>query len=92
MSDNFYDEDGSKNKNKKHNVESLAISNIMRNEDSRNFIWKHLQSAGVFESTFNKDPIQHAFNAGLRESGLQLERDIKAATPGDYLKMIKENI
>jgi len=34
----------------------------------------------------------HAYNAGKRESGLNIERDLKEHAPDNYLKMIKENI
>ena len=74
------------------NIEILAIGNIMRNRDMRDFMWKQLERSGVFENTFNNDPIRHSYNAGLRQSGLLLERELKEAAPGDYLKMIKENI
>ena len=73
-------------------AENLAISNIMRNEDGRGFIWSQLQACSVFESMFDNDPIQHAYNAGMREAGLRLDRLIKEAEPSYYVKMIEENI
>lgn len=83
------DEDGKKSKS---NPDALAIRNILKDEGGRAYIWKHLQSCGVFENIFNIDPIQHGYNAGLREAGLRLERDIKEYEPFYYMKMIKENI
>ncbi len=72
--------------------ETLAVSNIMRNEDGRSFIWSQLQSCSVFESMFDRDPIKHSFNAGMREAGLRLDRIVRSAEPAYYVKMIEENI
>lgn len=72
--------------------EELAVQNIMKTEDGRDFIWGQLQSCGVFESIFDKDSLQTSYNAGMRDAGLRLERVIKEAAPEYYLKMIKENI
>lgn len=74
-----------------NNPEELAVQNLMKNEGMRNYMWKLLQEAGVFESIFDKDPIQHAYNAGKRQNGLALDRDLRHYTPDMYLKMIKEN-
>lgn len=71
--------------------EQLAISNMMRDEDSRNIIWNHLQYCGIFKSTFDPDPIAHAYRAGKRDAGLQLERQLKESAFDGYLKMIQEN-
>jgi len=72
--------------------ENLAIENIMRTEGGRDFIWGQLQSCGVFESIFDVDSKQLSYNAGMRDAGLRLEREVKEATPEYYLKMIKENL
>jgi len=77
---------------KGHDHESLAIQNIMRNADCRAFMWDHLQSCGVFENMFDKDPIQHSYNAGRRVAGLTLERKLKEHEPHYYVEMIKENL
>lgn len=74
------------------NKSVLVIQNLMRTQDSRDWVWNHLVSCGVFESTFDIDPIRSGYNAGRRDSGLRLEREIKEMAPGDYLKMIKESI
>ena len=75
-----------------NNPEALAVQNIMKNEGMRNYMWKHLQEAGVFENIFATDPIKHAHNAGKRQLGLVLNDDLKTYAPDDYVKMIKENI
>lgn len=71
--------------------ESLAVSNLMKNEDFRNFMWKHLQLCGTFNSTFDPVPVIHARQTGLRDAGLNLERDLKESALEDYFKMIREN-
>lgn len=85
------DDDCIKSENKSQKVISLAIHNIMRTEGGRDFMFGQLQSCGVFESTFNTDPVQHGYNAGMRDAGLRLERELKEAAPDEYLKMIKEH-
>jgi len=72
--------------------ESIAVGNIMKNEDGRAFMWAYLQSCGVFENMFDKDPIQHSYKAGLRAAGLILENKLKTYDPHYYVVMIKENL
>jgi len=74
------------------NPDAIAILNMMRTFDGRMYIWNHLQSIGVFENIFDINPIQTAYNSGMREAGLRLERDIKEHEPVYYIKMIEENI
>lgn len=76
----------------KGNPEELVVYNLMRTEDGRAWVWKHLQNNGVFESMFDHDPIKHSFNAGKRSSGLDLECDLKEFAPDYYLKMLQENM
>jgi len=79
-------------KKKKHDPEELVVQNMMKDEYGRRYIWKHLQNMGVFENMFDSDPIQHAYNAGVRSAGLQLDQDLRDYAPGAYVKMIQENI
>ena len=72
--------------------ENLVVQNIMRTEDGREYIYSYLQFCGVYESVFNKDPIQSGYYSGKRDAGLQLVRDIKESAPEYYIKMIEENI
>jgi hypothetical protein len=92
MGDDIYEEDDEKPKKKKVSSEQLVIQNIMRTQDGRDYMWKKLQDSSVFETMFNSDPILTAYNEGLRDSGVQLNRELKEAAPGDYVKMIQENI
>lgn len=73
------------------NYNALAVENIMRSADGRMYMYEKLQEFLVFDSTFDHDPIQHAFNAGLRAAGLSFERDLKEYAFDFYTKMLKEN-
>lgn len=74
------------------NPDALVISNLMRSEDNRAYIWKHLQSCGVFVNIFDNDTIKHAYNSGMRAAGLKLDADIREYEPDYYIKMMKENM
>jgi len=87
--DSFYDE---KPQKKKQDLESLAVQHFMKFEAGREFMWKHLQQCGLFENIFHTDPIKHAYNAGKRQAGLQIESDLKEYAPASYMKMIEENL
>lgn len=80
-----------KNEQKKFNSDKLVIQNIMNNQDGRDYMWKCLINMGIYENTFDKDPIKHAYNAGKRQAGLQLEEDLKQYAASQYVKMIQEN-
>jgi hypothetical protein len=76
----------------KGDARTLVIQNIMRDEGGRSFMMEQLQYTMVFTNAFDQDPNKHSYNAGLREAGLRLNQELRDAAPGDYLKMIKENI
>jgi hypothetical protein len=98
MSDDDYDIDlgdennKSKDKIKPSDIDALVICNIMKTQDGRDFMWRKLCQCRVFENIFSKDTIMHSYNSGLREFGVKLDKELKAASPSDYLKMIKENM
>ena len=92
MGEDIFEDEKPNSNDQSRNREILAVRNIMKNEDGRNFMWSQLQYCSVFESIFNKDTNQHSYNAGLREAGLNLSRKLKEAAPDEYLKMIKENM
>jgi len=89
---NYGEEENTKDDSKKeHTSEGLAVYNMMRSPDGRTFAWDWLQSCGVFENIFNKDAIEHAYNAGKRAAGLDMDRKIRDNQPVYYLKMLEEN-
>ncbi len=71
--------------------DALVLENIMRTEPGRSYMWRKLQEWGVFESIWSSDPNTHSYNAGRREAGVELNREIRSAAPGYYVKMIEEN-
>lgn len=76
----------------KFDTDKLVMQNIMSRDEGREYMWKKLQSYGVFENIFNNDSIQHAYQSGRRAAGLELDADIREHTPAEYLMMIKENM
>lgn len=76
---------------KARELELLSISNIMKTENGRSFMWRCLQDCCTFENIFNKDTIQHAYQAGMRKHGLWLDAELREAATDDYYKMLKEN-
>jgi hypothetical protein len=68
----------------------LDLKDIMRSAHGRRFIWSLLQDAKVFDNTFSSDPYTHAFNAGFREFGVRINREIMALFPAFYDIMFQE--
>lgn len=87
----FEENDGHKKQKESREMELLTIRNLMKTENGRTFMWRCLQDCGTFESMFNTDAIQHAYNAGKRSHGLWLEQELKDSATDDYYKMLKEN-
>lgn len=87
----FDEEERTKKHNDARELELLAIRNTMKTENGRAFMWRCLQMCCTFESIFDKDSIQHAFNAGNRSHGLWLDAELREAATDDYFKMLKEN-
>jgi len=72
-------------------LELLATRNVMATPTGREFMWRCLQNCCTFENIFNKDTVQHSYNAGLRGHGLWLDAELREAAPDSYFKMLKEN-
>lgn len=89
----MFDEEneGAKKQKKTRELELLTISNIMKTENGRSFMWRCLQNCCTFENIFSNDTVQHAYNAGLRSHGLWLDEELREAAPEDYYRMLKEN-
>lgn len=86
-----YDEQPRRGNSKEREIELLTIRNLMKHESGRDFMWRCLQQACIFDNMFDKDPLVHAHRAGAREQGLWLDREIKEAAPESYLIMLKEH-
>lgn len=93
VQDIFEDDDKRhKNQRQSRELQLLTIRELMKTENGRNFMYRCLQKCCTFENIFNADPINHAYNAGAREHGLWLERELKEAAPEDYIVMLQEHI
>lgn len=80
--------DSSKNDARK--VEIAEIASIMRTRSGRNVLARFLLMSNYRANTFDRDPIQHAYNAGRRAVGLAIEAELKAAAPGEYNTLLRE--
>lgn len=70
--------------------EHAEIAQVLRTPSGRNLLNRILDLCGTYSSTFTADPIKHAYNAGGRERGLQIEQMLKQAAPGEFSTMMKE--
>jgi hypothetical protein len=75
---------------KEQEIEIAEIAHTMSSESGRRFIKRILDFTEVDENIFNIDTHIHAKNAGKREVGLWLQRELKQAVPGIYNNMLKE--
>lgn len=57
----------------------------------RRIVWRQLEQAGVFRSTFNTVAMQMAFDEGKRNAGLRTLGMIHQNCPELYPVMVKEN-
>lgn len=64
---------------------------IMGNEIGRRFMWRILEQAGVFRSTFSNDALTMAFAEGNRNEGLRQLAMIHEVCPEMYPVMLKES-
>jgi hypothetical protein len=73
-------------------IEIADISVIMSTKGGRKFINRVLDQCGLFSDTFHTDPHDHAKNAGRRQIGLWLVNELKEASTGEYITLIKERL
>ena len=66
------------------------IAKIMRTRGGRRFMWRVLEGAGIFHSSFHTDALMMAFNEGRRNQGLILLADIMEIDADNYILMTKE--
>lgn len=63
---------------------------LMSSRRGRRIIWRLLEKAGVFRTSFNTNSMQMAFNEGVRNEGLRTIALIHAQCPELYSVMTKE--
>lgn len=63
---------------------------IMGNKRGRRFIWRLLEQAGVFRSSFSTNSMQTSFNEGNRNFGLRVLAMVHEHTPALFVTMLDE--
>lgn len=63
---------------------------IMGDARGRRFVWRLLEKAGVYRSSFTGNSTTF-FNEGMRNIGLMIVAEIHELTPEAYALMLKEN-
>ena len=64
---------------------------LMTQKRARRYIWRQLEQAGVFQTSFTSDALTMAFNEGQRNQGLRILGFIHEHAPESYLEMLKEH-
>lgn len=62
----------------------------MSDQRGRRFVWRILEQAGVFRTSFNTNSMTMAFNEGQRNIGLRLLGLIHEHCPLSYQTMVEE--
>lgn len=73
-------------------TEEADVRWLMSNKRGRRIVWRLLDQAGVFRSSFNTNAAQMAFAEGNRNYGLRMLSQIHALCPDQYPVMMKEAI
>lgn len=63
---------------------------LLAHKAGRRFVWRLLEQAGVYRTSFNNSGSVTAFNEGQRNIGLMLVAEIQELVPERYLDMLKE--
>lgn len=63
---------------------------LMSSKRGRRILWRFLDRAGVYRTSFNQNSMTMAFNEGVRNEGLRLVATIHACAPEQYPVMLKE--
>lgn len=71
-------------------TEEADIKWLMSSRRGRRIVWRLLDQAGVFRTSFNTVAMQMAFNEGCRNYGLRMLALIETACPELYPLMNKE--
>lgn len=63
---------------------------LMGSKRGRRIVWRFLERAGVFRSSFNTNSMTMAFVEGSKNEGLRLLAQVHALCPELYPVMVKE--
>lgn len=68
------------------------LKKVLSFVEGRRLMWRVLDEAGVFRSTFNSNALNMAFMEGNRNIGLVLFNEILKASPNSFTQMQREYI
>lgn len=71
-------------------TEASDLDWLMSEEKGRRIVWRLLERAGVFRTSFNSDASVMAFREGTRNEGLRVLGQIHALCPDRYIEMVRE--
>ena len=71
-------------------IEAEDMRWLMGTKRGRRIVWRSLERAGVFRSSFNTNAMSMAFAEGMRNEGLRTVGLLNAACPDLYLTMVRE--
>ncbi len=63
---------------------------LMEQKRGRRIVWRLLEGAGIYRSSFNHSGSVMAFNEGRRDVGLKLLADVCRVSPQGYALMTEE--
>lgn len=72
-------------------LEVADLKWLAGNVQGRRIVWRLLDRAGIYRSSFNHSGSLMAFAEGKRDMGLFLLAEVSEASPGGFLKLIAEN-
>lgn len=64
---------------------------VLSNKRGRRHVWRLLEQAGVFRTSFTPDPCTTAFNEGARNQGLRVLALVHEHAPESYALMLSES-
>lgn len=64
---------------------------LMKSKQGRRFVWRMLEQAGMFRTSFSMNGLEMAKNEGQRNVGIMLMAEITTTCPEQYFVMIKEH-
>lgn len=71
-------------------AEESDVKWLMASRRGRRIVWRMLDQAGVFRSSFNTNAMTMAFSEGARNQGLRLLAIVHGCCPEHYPTMMKE--
>lgn len=69
----------------------IVVQSVLKHPAGREWFYNFLAECGVYQTPFTPgDAYATAFNCGQQNVGLRLVATLVAASPGDYMQMLKE--